>query len=209
MPAELRRGRPDGQVVGGARPGTDFHGDLLDAMTIEPVLRRQYESSAGDQADLDVDTELPVRPSRRGVVDQSTNSHKVPSRPVQINCDSSWAARATGNRPLTNEATYFVQRFNIRTPQKESDVAARCSSHPALQGRGLYSDGPKQTASLPGPVALRNNRQGKSGIIRGLPSRTVQTFNRVRPQSTVQCSQLPEVSVIASLQNCILYYATG
>lgn len=218
FPAESRRLHPDDQLVrpaaGGARPGAASNDDLLDAMTIEPVLRGRGrdldQSSAADWTGNDWEDlmELPVTSSRRRqvVVDRSARSHRPPIRPLAapVKPESSCAAGTTGNRPSTIETPCFVQRLKIDTPRTDSKVADRCSKQSVLQGRGLHRD-KQQPMSLPRSMALRRNRSEKSVVVRGLPSKTVQTRCDVRPhhqpEPTSKSWQLPEVIIRTKLSS--------
>lgn len=176
---------PDGQVVlPAARSRTAGYGHLLDAMTVEPVLRgRAKVQVANNCEEPDMETEFPVISSRQRVVDQSTSSRGPPTRPL-----ASWS------RPSTMK-TFSVQQLNVPiTSRDDNDAAGQCSAHAALRGRKLFADGQKQqAASLPRQMALRRNRSEKSTVVRGLPSKTVQTRHQL--QSTSQSSKLPVVSL--------------
>ena len=204
LPADSHLSRPDGQAVprpaGGVRPASDGH--LLDAMTIEPVLRRRDQSSTdnrmeNDWEELDM-VELPITPFERKFIDQSTRgpTHRQPSRPTaaRVHPEPPWVARRTGNRQSVMQTS--VQHSKLTATRKDNNVD-KSSKHTAVEGRGLFEDeSMKQLASLPRLVALRRNRSEKNAIMRGLPSRTVQMRRDVRSnQPLLQLtSQLSEAS---------------
>jgi len=143
---------------------------------------RAMNRVSNDREELNLHIDLPVISSVRTVVDQSA---RTPGRPLaaEPNPESSRVGRPAWSKP----STISLQQLNTHTPREDSNEPGQCEVH----GRRVFVDGRlRQQPSLPRQMALRRNRSEKSAIIRGLPSKTLQT----RRQSTSQSSQLPEVS---------------
>jgi len=204
LPADSHLPRPDGhgQAVlpppGGVRPASD--GNLLDAMTIEPVLRRRDQFSTDNRIENDWEemdmVELPVTPFGQKDVNRSTcgPTHRQPSRllAARVHSEPSWTTRRTGNRQSS------IQHSNLTATRNDNNVD-KSSRYTAVHGRGLFGDERvRQLASLPRPVALRRNRSEKSAIVRGLPSRTVQMRHDARSQQQLT-SQLSEASTFSTV----------